>query len=329
MSYDAPGFTSFIKNQSQIFLPGGFGTSLQLEGYKLRPESWSGEANLSRPDLLATVHDGFHQAGADIHTTNTFRTHGYFLARVATQFGDYARHLLTTSRGETLAGPEFSSIGEELAYHATRRAVDAALKVQRQSNRTVYVAGSYGPIGDTHSYDPHSSLTSAQLEDEHTRHAALLKSFGVQALFPETIPSLREAVAMTAAAEKTGLPYVTSFVLNPETGKLFDGTTIPEAVRATESSSRVAVLFNCTPAHVIGAALDQLLECYAGVAGAYPNGGVNRPLIMSAGIMMKRQESSAILCLLWMNGAENLQGLKYLGAAVVRQRRLSPKPVLN
>jgi homocysteine S-methyltransferase len=262
----------FIAERALVSLPGGFGTTLQLKGYKLHPEAWSGEANLSAPHLLGIVHAAFHEAGADIHTTNTFRTHPYFMARDYARAPEQADRILENCRTQTPVQREFRNVAEELAFWASKRAVDAALAVQAQSDRPVLVGGSFGPIGDTHSHSE-DAHRFAELLIHHGAHARLLKELGCDVLFPETIPSLREGVAMAEASAKTGLPFITSFVINPETGALYDGTSIKQAVRETECAGRQAVLFNCTPASAIGRALDELLSHYDGPVGAYPNGG--------------------------------------------------------
>ena len=58
----------------RLFCDGGMGSLLQAQGLKPGelPETW----NLTRRDVLISIHRSYLEAGADIMTTNTFGANG-------------------------------------------------------------------------------------------------------------------------------------------------------------------------------------------------------------------------------------------------------------
>ena len=57
-----------------IILDGAMGTELFRRGLKFTLPLWSAEANLSNPSLVTSIHQSYVDEGADIITTNTFRS---------------------------------------------------------------------------------------------------------------------------------------------------------------------------------------------------------------------------------------------------------------
>ena len=64
-----------ISSNSHVrLLDGAMGTELMRAGLNLPLPIWSGDVNLSHPDYVRKIHEAYLKAGADILTTNTFRT---------------------------------------------------------------------------------------------------------------------------------------------------------------------------------------------------------------------------------------------------------------
>ena len=61
-------------NNQVRLLDGAMGTELMRAGLDLRLPIWSGNVNLTHPDYVQKIHEAYLTAGADILTTNTFRT---------------------------------------------------------------------------------------------------------------------------------------------------------------------------------------------------------------------------------------------------------------
>ena len=57
-----------------LLMDGAMGTELIREGLDLSLPLWSGDINLTHPGYVSKIHEEYVQAGADIVTTNTFRT---------------------------------------------------------------------------------------------------------------------------------------------------------------------------------------------------------------------------------------------------------------
>ena len=61
-------------NTKILIMDGAMGTELIRHGLELPLPLWSGDANLTHPGTIYQIHKENIDAGADILTTNTFRT---------------------------------------------------------------------------------------------------------------------------------------------------------------------------------------------------------------------------------------------------------------
>ena len=61
-------------NTKILIMDGAMGTELIRHGLELPLPMWSGDANLTHPGTIYQIHMENIDAGADILTTNTFRT---------------------------------------------------------------------------------------------------------------------------------------------------------------------------------------------------------------------------------------------------------------
>ena len=57
-----------------LIINGAMGTELMDKGVELPLPLWSAEANITAPEIVKGIHQNYIDAGADIITTNTFRT---------------------------------------------------------------------------------------------------------------------------------------------------------------------------------------------------------------------------------------------------------------
>ena len=57
-----------------LLLDGAMGTELQNRNVKIPLPLWTADANISHPDVVTNIHREYINAGADIITTNTFRS---------------------------------------------------------------------------------------------------------------------------------------------------------------------------------------------------------------------------------------------------------------
>jgi homocysteine S-methyltransferase len=103
------------------------------------------------------------------------------------------------------------------------------------SATAIFIGGLMGPRGDA--YVPEQALTSGSAELLHAIQAEALAEGEVDFLYAATVPALSEACGIAAAMERTGLPYVISFVIRRD-GTLLDGTTLAEAIQTIDDAAQ-------------------------------------------------------------------------------------------
>ena len=209
--------------------------------------------------MLQAVQADYVTAGADILTTNTFRTHRRTLERAG-----------VASRAREL----------------TQLAVQIAREAAQPAERLVFVAGSMSPLEDC--YSPQLVPSDEELRREHAEMARDLADAGCDVLWVETMNTVREAVIAAQCARETGLPVCVSFVVGPDglppdlitAGRgptnrllLLSGESIDDAVKAVQPIEPAAILVNCVPLAFSDQALAELREAHSGPIGLYANVG--------------------------------------------------------
>jgi S-methylmethionine-dependent homocysteine/selenocysteine methylase len=221
------------------------GTELQRRGADTGLPLWSARALVEAPDLVREIHREEVEAGAEVLTANTFRTHRRTLGKGG----------LSERSAEVSAG-----------------AVRLAREVAGSLGRSVFVAGSIAPLEDC--YRPDLVPEDAALEREHREQAGSLAAAGADLLLLETHNTIRELLAAARAARATGLPVVASMVTDGH-GRLLSGETIDDAVRALAPLEPDAIGINCVPARKLAGDLGALAAAAPGVPlAAYGNLGL-------------------------------------------------------
>ncbi len=213
-------FLSALQSQ-RLILDGATGTELNRRNVDTGLPLWSANALLNDRDsaILRDIHRDYLEAGADIITTNTFRTHRRALALG----GNSGRALELTRR----------------AVEVAREAIHAAACASPK-----FIAGSISTLEDC--YEPESVPTNEQLHSEHGERVDHLFQSGVDFFLVETINSIREASVIATHAARTGLPVVVSFVCNRE-GRLLSGETLTAAADLLLPLEICAIGVNCGP----------------------------------------------------------------------------------
>jgi len=218
-----------LRANSPLILDGAMGTELQRRGTDTGLPMWSANALIARPDVVLQIHKDYLNAGADIITTNTFRT------------------TRRTMRRANLP---------DRSLQLTRTAVELAQRAREEcDNNSVLVAGSIAPLEDC--YRPDLVPPDNDLRDEHTEIAERLSAAGVDFLLLETMNTIREAYAACEAAKKTGKEVVVSFVCN-HCGELLSGESLSDAVKALAPLQPSAFSINCVSPRFLNAALKNL-----------------------------------------------------------------------
>jgi homocysteine S-methyltransferase len=220
-------FLQRLADPQPILLDGAMGTELEHRGIDTSTPIWSALALLEAPHLIEQIHREYLDAGAEIITTNTFRTHRRNLEKVG--LGDEAARL-------------------------TSLAVGIAQAAVRVSGKAAFVAGGISPLEDSYTLAP---LPREAYVREHQEMARNLAAAGVDLLLLETMKEIAESEAAAEAAAATRLPFGVSFICKLD-GRLFSGESLAEAVRRVEPHGPAFVGVNCTAAPSIGVALAEL-----------------------------------------------------------------------
>jgi homocysteine S-methyltransferase len=110
---------------------------------------------------------------------------------------------------------------------------DVARPYLSQLPRALYV-GIIGPRGDAYSLN--RTITAAEAEDYHSVQLANLRKAKVDLVSAMTLNSVEEAVGISRAAHRVGLPLGLSFTLDG-TSRLASGPSVREAVLAVDAET--------------------------------------------------------------------------------------------
>jgi 5-methyltetrahydrofolate--homocysteine methyltransferase len=213
--------------QRVVVADGAMGTMLQASPATLGDfdghEGCNEILNLTRPDIVRSIHDAYLEAGADCITTNTF---GANLGNLG-EYGLQARI------------EELSEAGARIA----RAAADAA----STGRRPRWVLGSIGPGTKLPTL---GHVRFADLRDAYQRNAAGLLRGGVDAIVVETCQDLLQAKAAiigarrAMAADGSDLPLIAHVTIET-TGSMLLGSEIGAALTALEPLGISLIGLNC------------------------------------------------------------------------------------
>ncbi|MEO0323720.1 MAG: homocysteine S-methyltransferase family protein [Myxococcota bacterium] len=222
-----------------ILLDGPLGTELQRRGVDTRLPQWSARALQEAPEVLADVHRDYAAAGAEVHTTCTFRTRP---ATLGAGWVEAARRAVGLCRGAVPAGHR--------------------------------VAGSIAPLEDCYRPDLSPAHTAPAKTRAAHRALAEVLAESCDLLLCETFPSAAEARLAVEAAVSTGRETWLALTAGPD-ATLFTPASLAAAARPCVDARASVVLVNCTPARLTGAYVRALRAALpdAVSVGAYANAG--------------------------------------------------------
>ncbi|MBP6898762.1 MAG: homocysteine S-methyltransferase family protein [Burkholderiaceae bacterium] len=223
---------------------------------------------LTRPDVIAEIHEQYLAAGADLIETNTFGTTS--IAQEDYGLGHLAREMNV----------------------AAARLARAACDKYSTPEHPRYVAGALGPTPRTASISPDVNDPGARNVDFDTLRAAyreqaegLLEGgcdlFLVETIF-DTLNAKAAIFALDELMEDTGerLPVIISGTVTDASGRILSGQTVPAFWHSVRHARPLAVGLNCA----LGAAVMRpYIEELSKVAGdtfisCYPNAGLPNPM---------------------------------------------------
>ncbi|ACB35526.1 homocysteine S-methyltransferase [Leptothrix cholodnii SP-6] len=270
-----------LLQQRILVLDGAMGTMVQR--YKLDEAAFRGERFadhpsdlkgnndllvLTRPDVIAEIHDQYLAAGADIIETNTFGA--TFVAQDDYQLGELAY--------------EMNLVAARLARQCCDR--------YSTPDKPRFVAGALGPTPRTASISPDVNDAGARNTDFDQLHAAYKEQarglmdggcdlFLVETIF-DTLNAKAAIFALDELMEETGerLPVIISGTVTDASGRILSGQTVGAFWHSVRHAKPIAIGLNCA----LGATLMRpYIEELAKIAGetfvsCYPNAGLPNPM---------------------------------------------------
>ncbi len=221
---------------------------------------------LTRPDVIADLHDRYFGAGADISETNTFS------ATVIAQ-EDYAL--------DAAAVRDINLEGARLARAAADRWTET------EPHRPRFAAGSIGPLNKMLSMssdvnDPGArSVTFDQVYDAYRHQVQALNEGGVHLYLIETITdtlNCKAAIKAIKDLEDEGmesLPIWISGTITDRSGRTLSGQTAEAFWNSVRHARPFAVGFNCAlGADLMRPFIAELSRVADTLVAAYPNAGL-------------------------------------------------------
>ena len=264
-----------------MILDGAMGTMIQR--FKQNEEQYRGERfkdfhkdvkgnnellSLTRPDIIADIHERYLEAGADLIETNTFGATSIAQA-------DY----------------DMADLAFEMNFESAKIARAACDKFNT-SDKPRFVLGALGPTPKTASISPDvndpgaRNVSFEELRASYYEQVKALVEGGSDALLVETIFDTLNAKAALFAIDEyfdasgENLPLIISGTVTDASGRILSGQTVPAFWHSVRHAKPLAVGLNCA----LGAALmrpyiqelaraapDTFISCY-------PNAGLPNPM---------------------------------------------------
>jgi S-methylmethionine-dependent homocysteine/selenocysteine methylase len=206
-------FSQAKQNSSPLILDGAIGSYLQQKGFQADNIIWTTNINHSNPDVIIRIHLEYLNAGADIITTNTFRTNPSAMLKAG--INDCANYV----------------------KEAVKLAMQSAGK-----KKNILIAGSNPPAEDC--YQMNRSITYKELEFNHKYHIDLLIDSGVNFILNETQSHLDEIIIIADHCDQKNIPYVVSFYLD-STLKILSRESLYNIFSLLKDHNPLAIGINC------------------------------------------------------------------------------------
>ena len=204
-------FEDYLKD-NLVLLDGAMGSLIYEKGVFI--DKCYDELNLSRPELIGSIHEEYVRAGSRVIETNTYG---------ANRFKLKSHNLLDQME-------EINRKGVVLAREA--------------AGEEVYVAGSMGPSGQE--IEPWGDTTLEEVFEGYAEQARILNQAGVDLFILETFQDIREIEqAIKAIKSVSKLPVVAMMTVG-EDGKTRYGVDLEDVTDVLTRSEASVIGLNCT-----------------------------------------------------------------------------------
>ncbi len=195
-----------------LILDGAMGSLMEQKGLTSKDYSWSAKVNMYNPEVVLQIHKDYINAGADIITTNTFRTNPYALKQA----------------------------GIDVFKNYVKIAMNLALEAKE--NLPILIAGSNPPTEDC--YQTQRKATKKELELNHCYHIESLVEYGADFILNETQSHLDEIKIICEFCNKNNIPFVISLYFTEDL-RLLSGEKIIEVISFIKNYNPLCISFNC------------------------------------------------------------------------------------
>ena len=231
--------------KNPLLLDGAMGTELINRGTDLPLPIWSADANLTHPEIVKEIHFEYIQAGAELITTNTFRTTTW----------TYRKAGYTPARAR------------ERAKDSLYKAVECA---QSAAGETVKVAGSITSLEDCYSPEKFPGKTAA--EDIYGETTEWMVDAGLNFILFETMGNIQEiTIALETARGFDNGVWLSLIMKNGD--HILDGTPIQDVISLINGFEVDCLLNNCNQLDTTLRCIDHFENDWKGMWGTYPNLG--------------------------------------------------------
>lgn len=261
-----------------LILDGSWGVMIQrrelseedFRGERFRDHNHPQKGNndlliLTRPDVIADLHDQYYAAGADISETNTFSS---------------------TSIGQADYGMEAAV--RDLNYEGARIAREVADRwTEKEPGKPRFVAGSIGPTNRTLSISPDvndpgfRAVTFDQVYEAYKEQARALHEGGVDIFLVETIfDTLNAKAAIKAILDLQDegyepLPLWISGTITDRSGRTLSGQTAEAFWNSVRHARPFAIGLNCAlGADLMRPHIAEIARVADTLVAAFPNAGL-------------------------------------------------------
>ena len=233
-----------------LILDGAMGTELLRMDIELPLPLWSAVANETCSDKVYDVHREYIEKGADVLTTNSFRT------------TPYAYQKAGFSKKDALFKSEIN----------LKNSVSIAKKAVSENQ---LIAGSIAPIEDC--YSPEIYPGDTKLINSMECVINWFHQSEVDIILFETMGNAHE-ISRVISINNYDLPVWLSLILKDK-NHLLDGTPLYEILETLSTSKVEMLLLNCNTIQLTLEALATIKRYWTRSWGVYPNLGINNPEI--------------------------------------------------
>ena len=238
-------------SECPLILDGAMGTELLRMGVELPLPLWSAVANETCSDMVYEIHHEYVNAGANVLTTNSFRTTPYAYKKAG------------FSRRDALLRSEKN----------LKKAVSIAKKAL---SGTQLIAGGIAPIEDC--YSPEIYPGDTQLKKSMESVIKWFHETEVDIILFETMGNSREISRILFFIENCDLPIWLSLILEDK-NHLLDDTSLHEVLETLSTNKVEILLLNCNTIQLTLKAIHTIKRYWNGPWGVYPNLGIKNPEI--------------------------------------------------